>query len=240
MVDLQTWLLFNNNATDMAQILQSLSYKEFPITLPKFTTFELFILILGASSIMGQKASCYTVTTSEIGLQKTAFCFIFNFLQMIEFLIDIIFVQFGGCLFRQGIEIPMGANCAPLLADLFLYSYENEFLNNLIRSGHRRLARSFMLYLCYRYADDLIVFNNKKFLIISRRFFHPSRLLRKLTNQITWQTTLISHSSYTVELNFQPGFMTNVMMLISTLSIFHSFLATYHLALLMVYTFRSS
>ena len=41
-------------------------------------------------------------------------------------------------------------------------TYENEFLDNMIRSGHRRLARSFNL--CYRYIDDLIVFNNKKFL----------------------------------------------------------------------------
>ena len=82
--------------------------------------------------------------------------------EMIEFLIDNIFVQFGGRLFRQVIGIPMGTNCAPLLADLFLYSYENEFLDNMIRSGHRRLARSFNL--CYRYIDDLIVFNNKKFL----------------------------------------------------------------------------
>ena len=45
---------------------------------------------------------------------------------------------------------------------LFLYSYENEFLDNMIKSGHRRLAGSFNL--CYRYIDDLIVFNNKKFL----------------------------------------------------------------------------
>ena len=81
--------------------------------------------------------------------------------EMTEFLIDNIFVQFGGRLFRQVIGIPMGINCAPLLADLFLYSYENEFLDNMIRSGHRRLARLFNL--CYRYIDDLIVFNNKKF-----------------------------------------------------------------------------
>ena len=39
---------------------------------------------------------------------------------------------------------------------------------------------------------------------------------------------------------FQPGYMTNVIILAFTLSIFHSFPATYHLALLMVYTFRSS
>ena len=56
----------------------------------------------------------------------------------------------------------MGTNCASSLTDLFLYSYENEFLDNMMRSGHRTLARSFNL--CYRYIDDLIVFNNKKFL----------------------------------------------------------------------------
>ena len=85
-----------------------------------------------------------------------------NICKMIEFLIDNIFVQFGGRLLRQVIGIPIGTNCAPLLADLFLYSYENEFLDNMIKSGHRRLARSFNL--CYRYIDDLIIFNNKTFL----------------------------------------------------------------------------
>ena len=49
-------------------------------------------------------------------LLQIAFC------EMIEVLIDNIFVQFGGHLFRQVIGIPMGTNCAPLLADLFLYS----------------------------------------------------------------------------------------------------------------------
>ena len=90
-----------------------------------------------------------------------------NICKMIEFLIDNIFVQFGGRLFRQMIGITMGTNCAPLLADLFFYSYENEFLDNMIRSGHKRLARSFNL--CYRYIDDLIVFNTRSFLDYLRR-----------------------------------------------------------------------
>ena len=55
----------------------------------------------------------------------------------------------------------MGTNCAPLLADLFLYSYENEFLDKLIKEGKRKLARKFNL--SYRYIDDLISFNNKRF-----------------------------------------------------------------------------
>ena len=103
-----------------------------------------------------------------------------NICKMIEFLIDNIFVQFGGCLFRQMIGIPMGTNCALLLADLFLYSYENEFLDNMIRSGHRILFRSFNL--CYRYTDDLIVFNNKKFLYYLKEIY-PSQLTVEKANK---------------------------------------------------------
>jgi hypothetical protein len=46
---------------------------------------------------------------------------------IMEFLIDNLFVSFGGTLFQQVVGIPMGMNCVPLLADLFLYSYESGF-----------------------------------------------------------------------------------------------------------------
>ena len=59
-------------------------------------------------------------------------------------------------------------------------SYENKFLNNMIRSGHRRLARSFNL--CYRYIDDLIVFNNKKFLDYLKEI-HPPQLTVEKANK---------------------------------------------------------
>ena len=72
-----------------------------------------------------------------------------NICKRIAFLIDNIFVQFGKRLFSQVNGIPMGTNCASLLADLYLYSYENEFPDNMIRSDHKRLARSFNL--CHRY-----------------------------------------------------------------------------------------
>ena len=49
---------------------------------------------------------------------------------MLEFLVDNIFVVFAGKVFQQIIGIPMGTNCAPLLADIFLYSYEAEFNSN--------------------------------------------------------------------------------------------------------------
>ena len=59
------------------------------------------------------------------------------------------------------VGIPMGKNCAPLLADLFLYSQENKFLDKLIKECRRKLARKFNL--SYHYIDDLISFNNKRF-----------------------------------------------------------------------------
>ena len=89
-------------------------------------------------------------------------------------------MQFEGSLFRQVIGIPMGRNCAPLLADLFVYSNENEFLDNMIRSAHRRLARLFNL--CCRYIDDLVVFNNKKFLDYLNELY-PSHLTVEKANK---------------------------------------------------------
>jgi hypothetical protein len=39
--------------------------------------------------------------------------------------------MFGGCGFEQTVGIPMGTNCAPLPADLFLYFDEADFIKGL-------------------------------------------------------------------------------------------------------------
>jgi hypothetical protein len=41
--------------------------------------------------------------------------------------------MFGGRVFQKTVGIPMGNNCAPLLADLFLYSYEADFIQGLLK-----------------------------------------------------------------------------------------------------------
>ena len=43
-----------------------------------------------------------------------------DIIRMLEFLVDNVFVVFAGKVFQQIIGIPMGTNCAPLLADIFL------------------------------------------------------------------------------------------------------------------------
>ena len=45
--------------------------------------------------------------------------------------------------FQQIVGIPMGTNCDPLLADLFLYSYEADFIQGLLLKNEKKLARSF-------------------------------------------------------------------------------------------------
>ena len=74
---------------------------------------------------------------------------------MLEFLIDNIFVEFGGQVFQQTVGIPMGTNCAPLLADLFLFSYEADFVEELIRTGNKNLAKSFNFTFKYANRKDL-------------------------------------------------------------------------------------
>ena len=82
---------------------------------------------------------------------------------MLEFLVDNIFVVFAKKVFQHIIGIPMGTvlNCAPLLANIFLYSYEAEFIQSLLSTGRKRLASQFNF--TYRYIDDVLSINNPDF-----------------------------------------------------------------------------
>ena len=80
---------------------------------------------------------------------------------MLEFLIDNIFVIFGGRVFQQTVCIPMGTNCAPLLADLFFYLYETDFMQGLLKKNEKKLSRSFNFTLHYIY--DVLSLNNSRF-----------------------------------------------------------------------------
>ena len=44
-------------------------------------------------------------------------------------------MQFDGMVYQQIVGIPMGTNSVPLLADLFLYCYERNFMSNLMKSN---------------------------------------------------------------------------------------------------------
>ena len=66
--------------------------------------------------------------------------------EMVEILIDSIFVKFGDTFFVKSLEF-QSVPTVPLLTDPFFYSYESDFLDSMTRSGHRKLAKSFNLCL---------------------------------------------------------------------------------------------
>ena len=72
----------------------------------------------------------------------------------IEFLIDNIFVMFGGGVFQQTVGIPMGTNCALLLTDLILYSHEEYFIQGLLKKSEKKLSRFFKC--TFRYIDNVL------------------------------------------------------------------------------------
>ena len=78
-------------------------------------------------------------------------------IEMMNYLIDNCYVTCGDSLFRQKIGIPMGTDCAPFLANLFLYSYEHEWMMKM-KKTNPQLARQFNR--SARYIDDLLTINN--------------------------------------------------------------------------------
>jgi hypothetical protein len=50
------------------------------------------------------------------------------------------YAMFGGRVFQQIGGIPMGRNCAPLLADLFLYSYEADFIQRVCQEKRKEIS----------------------------------------------------------------------------------------------------
>ena len=72
-----------------------------------------------------------------------------------------IYVQFDGMVYQQIVGIPMGTNCAPLIADLFLCCYERDFMSNLQKSKRFDLIDKFND--TSRYLDDIFTIDNPTF-----------------------------------------------------------------------------
>jgi len=99
---------------------------------------------------------------------------------IINFLIDNIFIEYGGRIFQQTVGIPMGTNCAPLLADLFLHTYEAGFVQELLRKGEKTLAQSFNYTL--RYIDDVLSLNNMNFSNCLHLIYQVELMLKHTTD----------------------------------------------------------
>ena len=64
-------------------------------------------------------------------------------------------------LYRQIVGIPMGTNCAPLVADLFLFCYERDFMKDLSSDIQADVIKAFNSR--SRYLEDLLNIYNSYF-----------------------------------------------------------------------------
>ena len=165
--------------------------------------------------VIGYKDS-YFIRDHSIAPQKYSAV---DVIKMLKYLIDNIFVEFGGQIFQQIIGIPMGTSCAPLLADLFLYSYEEEFAQSLLEAGKKHLAQQFNF--TYRYIDDVLSLKNTKFAEYLE-FIYPRELEIKETLETAAPSSYLDCISTLTMESLLLGFLTNRMTSIFPLLTFHS------------------
>ena len=84
-----------------------------------------------------------------------------NVCDALHYCLDNIFIRFGSKLYRQIVGILMGTNCAPLVADLFLFCYERDFMLSLSDNNQADVVETFNS--TSRYLDDLLNIDNPYF-----------------------------------------------------------------------------
>ena len=94
------------------------------------------------------------MTRIDVGLAR-------SYVKLFTFLMKNMYVQFDGMVYQQIVEIPIGTNCAPLIADLFLYCYERDFMSDLHKSKRHDLIDMFND--TSRYPDDIFTIDNPEF-----------------------------------------------------------------------------
>ena len=72
-----------------------------------------------------------------------------------------VFIIFGLKLYRQIVGISMGTNCAPFVADLFLFCYERDFMLSPSDNYQTDISETFNS--TSRYLDDLLNIDNPYF-----------------------------------------------------------------------------
>ena len=70
---------------------------------------------------------------------------------------DNLFARYGNAIFRKVIGIPVGTNCAPLVAELLLYCYERDFMLSLKPDSQADVINASNN--TFRYWDDIFVFS---------------------------------------------------------------------------------
>ena len=70
----------------------------------------------------------------------------------------------------------MGTDCAPVVANLFLFAYEYEFMKGLLKDN---ITLAIKFSNTYRYIDDLLCINNKNFELSISDIYPKEHILKR-------------------------------------------------------------
>ena len=113
--------------------------------------------------------------------------------EALTFLLDNIYIIFSTKLFRQIVGIPMGTNCAPLVAHLLLFCYERDFMMSLSVENQFEIIEAFSS--TSRYLDDLLNIDNTYFDGLISQIYPPELQLNKANSSDTKAAFLDLHLS---------------------------------------------
>ena len=111
-----------------------------------------------------------------------------NVCDALTFLLDNIFISFGSKPYRQVVGISMGTNCAPLVADLFLFCYERDLMMSLSDDKQADVIDAFKT--TSRYLDHIMNKNNVYFNNIVSQIY-PSDFLLNIANTADTKATFL-------------------------------------------------
>ena len=143
------------------------------------------------------------------------------------YLLDNIYIRFGSKRYRQNVGIPMETNCAPLVANLFLFCYaERDFMKSLTEEKRFDIIDAFNS--TSRYLGDLLNIDNIHFERMVHRIYPAEFQLNKANASDTEAATYLL-----ITIQFLQRYMINGMILI--LLIFRSMIVMSLGVPLMVY-----
>ena len=105
----------------------------------------------------------------------------------------------------------MGTNCAPLVADLFLFYYERDFMKSLSRENQADIIEAFNS--TSRYLDDLLNIDNIYFYQMVDRIY-PTELQLNRANSSDTEALFLDIIYVYLMVQFPPKFMINGTILI--------------------------
>ena len=82
----------------------------------------------------------------------------------------------------------MDTNCAPLVADLFVYCYESDFMDSLNHDNQTDVIEAFNS--TSKYLDDLLNIDNPYFEVMVKQIYSPEIQLNKANKTDTEATFL--------------------------------------------------